>query len=305
MTQMVRYRLSRHHNALPPLRGFSLIELLVALVITSILASLSLAGMAGARKRGKIDKTKSTIRKLHEIVMPQYESYLNRRVSIPGGLTSRTAMATARLSGMRLLEVCEMPDQWADVYPTVSGSAPLTSTAPVRRYQAIKTSMATNLKYESAECLSLIVTRGGFSSDALEAFRTDEIGDIDNDGLPEFWDGWNRPISFIRWPAGFSSPIQSLNATTDPDPVDAMKVSGDYALVPLIYSYGPDGADNAADDDTSGSGLVTSGSSVPGGWISISPITSTRQSPLAGSLLSGSAGSDAGDNITNHDLNTK
>ena len=283
-------------------RGFTLVELMVVIVIISILASLSLAGLNIGRQRSKIEKTKSTIRKLHEIVMPQYESYLNRRVSIPFVLDDRTKMAKARLTGVRLLAVCEMPDQWKDVYPTVSGSAPSGSTPPVMRYQEMKNSMNPSKIFEGAECLSLIVLRGGFTPDVLEGFRTDEIGDIDGDGIPEFWDGWNRPISFIRWPAGFSSPFQSLTATTDPDPLDPMKISSDYALVPLIFSYGPDGAGSAPTDDTTGSGLVSSGSSVPGGWMSISPITSTRQSPLAGSLLLGSAGFDAGDNITNHDL---
>ena len=285
-------------------RGFTLVELMVVIVIISILASLSLAGLNIGRQRSKIEKTKSTIRKLHEIVMPQYESYLNRRVSIPFGLDDRTKMAKARLTGVRLLAVCEMPDQWNDVYPTVSGSAPFGSTPPVMRYQQMKAPPMKDPSklFEGAECLSLIVLRGGFTPDVLEGFRTDEIGDIDGDEIPEFLDGWNRPISFIRWPAGFSSPFQSLNATTDPDPLDPMKISGDYALVPLIFSYGPDGASSAPTDDTTGSGLVSSGSSVPGGWISISPITSTRQSPLAGSLLPGSAGSDARDNITNHDL---
>ena len=283
-------------------RGFTLVELMVVIVILSILASLSLAGLNVGRQRSKIEKTKSTIRKLHEIVMPQYESYLNRRVGIPFGLDDRTKIAKARLTGVRLLAVCEMPDQWNDVYPTVSGSAPSGSTAPVMRYQEMKASMNPTKIFEGAECLSLIVLRGGFTPDVLEGFRTDEIGDIDSDGIPEFLDGWNRPISFIRWPAGFSSPFQSLNATTDPDPLDPMKISGDYALVPLIFSYGPDGASSSPTDDTTGSGLVSSGSSVPDGWISILPITSTRQSPLAGSLLLGSAGSDAGDNITNHDL---
>ena len=40
--------------------------------------------------------------------------------------------------------------------------------------------------YESAECLQMIVVRGGFAPDAVEQFRSDEIGDFDKDGAPEF-----------------------------------------------------------------------------------------------------------------------
>ena len=61
--------------------AFTLVELLVVVVVIGVLASLSLAGLAGARQRGKIDKTKSTIRKLNEIIVPQYESYITRRLT--------------------------------------------------------------------------------------------------------------------------------------------------------------------------------------------------------------------------------
>ena len=56
----------------PSRNGFTLVELMVVIVIISILSALTLSGLAGARQRAKIDKTKSTIRKLHEIVIPQY-----------------------------------------------------------------------------------------------------------------------------------------------------------------------------------------------------------------------------------------
>jgi prepilin-type N-terminal cleavage/methylation domain-containing protein len=63
--------------------GFTLVELMVVLVIIAMLASLTLGGLAGVRNRAKIDKTKSTIRKLHETLMPLYESYASRRVPGP------------------------------------------------------------------------------------------------------------------------------------------------------------------------------------------------------------------------------
>jgi prepilin-type N-terminal cleavage/methylation domain-containing protein len=279
--------------------GFTLVELLVTMVIIAMLASLTLAGLAGARQRAKIDKTRSTIRKINEIILPQYESYLTRRVFAAGG--TRTLVETARLTNRRILMVLEMPDQWADV--GVPPPLPLKSTAPMIRYSTAKPTSSPNLtKYESAECLALIVMRGGFNPDAAEAFRNDEVGDIDKDGAPEFLDGWGRPIGFIRWPAGFASPIQLLNATQNPDPMDPMNVSSDYGLTPLIFSPGPDEALN--DPLTSGGptygGLQSSAAAVPGGWIAGLPITSVRVgSPLAGELIDAAA---ARDNVTNHDL---
>jgi prepilin-type N-terminal cleavage/methylation domain-containing protein len=295
--------------------AFTLIELLVTMVIISIVTGLSLSGLAASRQRAKIDKTKSTIRKLHEIVMPQYESYLSRRVA---------AMNPAdRLAAIRLLMVQEMPDQWADVYPVASlpTSPNPPATAPTRRYAAFKNAIAESSQYEGAECLAMIVTRGGFAEDAIEGFRTDEMGDIDSDGAPEFQDGWGRPIGFIRWPAGYSSLIQPQNATTNPDPLDPMRISGDYALVPLIYSAGPDEATNDPLGGANGFGLQTSAAAVPPysnpnymGWLSSHRNLATTRlgAPMAGDFIYLPSGipdplavQATRDNITNHDLLSK
>jgi prepilin-type N-terminal cleavage/methylation domain-containing protein len=40
-----------------------------------------------------------------------------------------------------------------------------------------------------------------------EDFGPNEIGDTDEDGLPEFLDGWGKPIQFYRWPIHFSAPV--------------------------------------------------------------------------------------------------
>jgi prepilin-type N-terminal cleavage/methylation domain-containing protein len=295
---------------LPTPSAFTLVELLVTMTIISIVTALALSGLAGARQRAKIDKTKSTIRKLHEIVMPHYESYLSRRVS---GIT-----AADRLAAVRLLMVQEMPDQWLDVYPSGALTLPSSATAPTSRYAAYKAALSSAIgtqwadnstKYEGAECLAMIVTRGGFAPDATEGFRTDEMGDIDKDGSPEFWDGWGRPIGFFRWAAGFSSPMQTQNATLSPDPFDPMSASislnyptgatqKDYALVPLIYSSGPGGA---TDDPL----LTASGYKIDASfhWLQNTPIRSTRVgSPVAGEINDSAVASD---NITNHDLTTR
>ena len=337
-----------HHRLRPQaatIRGFSLVELMVTMVIVAILAALALAGLSGVRQRAKIDKTRSTIRKLNEIILPQYESYLDRRVKVTGGQvrylnapagafvitgtkTEPGTVAYRRLRGLRLAMSLELPDQWADVAPATPPTPPSdvpewAVTSPVRRYAAFKAAAAKANKlnpttaYESAECLAMIVLRGGFNPNAVEAFRADEIGDIDNDGAPEFHDGWGRPIAFIRWPAGFMSPVQQPDATVNPDPFDPMLITvtgalgPDYGLIPLIYSPGPDEATN--DPNTggeSGYGLQSSSAAVPLGWANLpgwaTPTTtgtlSTRQgSPYAGAYSDGT-GSAARDNVTNHDL---
>ncbi len=318
----------------PKNSAFTLVELLVTMVIISIVTGLSLAGVVGSRHRAKIDKTKSTIRKIHEIVLPQYESYLSRRVA--------ASTPAARLAAIRLLMVQEMPDQWADVYAVAA--LPTNATAPTRRYAQFKSAVETGANwasngyayYESAECLALVVLRGGFNPDAIETFRTDELGDVDSDNAPEFLDGWGKPIRFVRWPTGFtSSPatdsfIQPRDSAINPDPFDAQRVSrtvrypsnaqNDFGVTPLIYSAGPDGS-LQSDLSTSGAayGVQGSAGALPSGWISTPAVDfyTTRVShpvpgssnplappstPLAGTVTDWSA---AADNITNHDLVTK
>jgi prepilin-type N-terminal cleavage/methylation domain-containing protein len=107
-------------------------------------------------------------------------------------------------------------------------------------------------RYDSSECLYMIVMLS--SPDAASQFHGSEIGDTDDDGLPEFLDGWGDPIKFFLWAPGFtSSDLQTSFATAAPsdmqsaaeydhDPFDTHQVDiYGWRLVPLIYSAGRDG----------------------------------------------------------------
>ena len=141
--------------------------------------------------------------------------------------------------------------------------------------------------YQGAECLYLIVsqTKDG-DAKALDFFTPTEIGDIDEDGFPEILDGWGRPISFLRWPAGFAtlpgadgawgaagvdddgngtvdddleigwtgtddrSELMERSPATSPDPMNPFGgAPAGYALFPLIYSAGRDGLYDIVSDD--------------------------------------------------------
>jgi prepilin-type N-terminal cleavage/methylation domain-containing protein len=302
--------------------AFTLVELMVVIVIIGILASLTLAGLAGVRQRAKIEKTKSTIRKIDAVIQPMYESYLTRRVA-PAGAGNRLAEARAMVRAKRLLMIGEMPDRWADVYLTPTAALSAGGTRLETRYAAYRASA--DARYQGAECLAMIVLRGGFLPDAAEMFRADELGDIDKDGAIEFWDGWGRPIGFIRWAAGFSSLVQPRNTSLVPDPFDPLRqtesiaypdsaiAQTDYALVPLVYSAGPDEATNDPLGTVSGFGVEAGADkSHPlfNGWRAIMPpqssvvaapanLTTRVGSPVLGTITDPDA---ARDNIYNHDL---
>jgi type II secretory pathway pseudopilin PulG len=220
---------------------------MVVIVIISIVASLSLAGLAGSRQRTKADRTRSTIRKIDAIIRPMYDSYRTRRVAATTS-TDRLANAAAVLAAKRLRMVLEMPDSWDDVAATSSASQSPTAKAYTRYRESLATLSTGDASHE---CLYMIVARSGFEPDALEMFRADEVIDYDGDGAKEFSDGWGRPIAFMRWPTGFVSPLSPLqiaDAATYHDPLDPLRVDFDatnvartgYALVPLVYSPGPD-----------------------------------------------------------------
>ena len=137
-----------------------------------------------------------------------------------------------------------------------------------------------NVQTTRAECLFLIIA-GGVNVEAIaDEFGPNEIGDTDQDGLPEFLDAWGNPIAFFLWPYQYRSPAQPMafdatfgqfrpsqsGNTLDPDgtlteldyisttqrslfeatfhPVTFPAGSTTpfaYRLYPLIVSAGPDG----------------------------------------------------------------
>jgi hypothetical protein len=286
----------------------------------SILAAMALGAMHASGEMAKEYATKATIAKLNNIIMERYESYMTRRVPVNlQGLTPRQA-AVDRLYAIRDLMRMEMPDRQYDVMDkdeNIIGPIALPySGQPVQqpailslywsRLKNAPDSNGSDLADVSAELLYMIVSIG--SPESLEQFNSSEIGDVDGNQLPEFLDGWGRPISFLRWAPGFlGSDIQINNAATQHDPFDVRNTEVAYLLVPLIYSAGPDGRPgltrNGFVDPTIGFYFANSANNY-----------NTINDATAGLFLSeffpqiGSPSSDDGttsdyfDNITNHHI---
>ncbi len=252
----------------PPLRrpAFTLVELLVVVVVIAILAGLVMGALQAARETARTAKTRATISKLHNIIMAMYESYRTRRVPIStmtaSGPMNPHDAAVARLNALRDLMRMEMPERFSDITapPMYLSSAPALSQAYSNR---LKSATSTDTTNGPAECLYMIVT---IACRARGQFNENEIADTNNNGLPEFVDGWGHPIFFLRWAPGFvDSDIQAPYvagamgapngpAATDHDPFDPMQVdSNAWRLVPLIYSAGPDGQYGLAEDTKNGS----------------------------------------------------
>ena len=327
--------------------GFTLAEMLVTITIIGILASIVLGALGAARTTAKVSKTKALIARLDAVVLAHYDSYRTRRVSIPRARNPRSA-AERRLNAVRDLMRMEMPERWYDVkrvpqttptrlgtpFPYTWGSVPrpALSSAYLRQYERTQPSG----DYDSAECLYMIVAMN--HPEAKELFRESEIGDVDNDGWPEFADGWGNPIKFLRWAPAFNdSDIQANIPEADPsdqpavdlrdnliteavesdhDPFDTRvldrtvadpgpppKIRGAWRLMPLIYSAGPDGIydiSHGGEYEYTGDPYVydSDGNYVIGRPVDSDNTSATATEPANGSL-------DHYDNIHNHRIEAR
>ena len=271
----VAHRLRRPHA------GFTLVELLVTISIIGILASMVLFALAGTQEASRRDRTRAQIARIDALIAEKMESYETRRISakvnratitdpIAGPEYSRSdpnpsrrrvyriAATISRVDGMRELMRIELPDRISDIM-----DPPVTLRTPPflqRAYQNKAAKLLAKRKggpvtglpeirnrwtrqYEGAECLYLILSQMiDEEASALRYFSDAEIGDLDDDGMPEILDAWGSPIVFLRWAPGFASVggYQDREAPDGLDPAGVYQEQATFAIYPLIFSPGPD-----------------------------------------------------------------
>ncbi len=321
-------------------RGFTVIELMVVVTIMALLVAMGLSAFNAAVAQSKISRTKSIIAKIDQMIMAKYETYRTRPVPVrsPAGQDPRLS-ATNRLNAIREIQRIELPDRIVDLCSSTelddfyAESPPVlnsmsSNTDPVKFNVKLKqvetTSLAKAYKrkahalmnapgnakpwtaaHQGAECLYLIIScmRDGDKS-GLDFFDPSEIGNTDDDAIPEILDAWGKPIEFMRWAPGFTQEngaltLQTSDAVNAPDPFDPLKVDsrwqsgggGAFALWPLIYSAGPDrGYDiNASAADYRGNPTPLS-----------NPYGAAPPLPGTPIDVDSSGTLEYGDNITNH-----
>ena len=275
-------------------QAFTIVELLVVIGIISVIASMTLFALNGVREDSRERRTRSQVTKIHEVLVQHWEGYRTRAVPV---LTSTSGMdpriaSQFRLRALRELMRMELPDRKTDLLSPVSdnpsdvagqtrylrssptlwrayvrrarhqviGHNGLDPTAPASQVAWIDDVTGWTPEHQHAECLYLILAsmRDGDTT-GLDFISEDEIGDVDNDGMPEVLDPWGVPIYFLRWAPGFLSDLQPRDAepgidgnagTGNGDPFDPLKWdprwrdgvedNDPYVLFPLVMSAGRD-----------------------------------------------------------------
>lgn len=261
--------------------GFTLVELLVTISIIGILASMVLFAMAGTQESARRDRTRAQIARIDALIAEKIESYEThrigtyiRRVAIDAPSSGpeyslsdpnpnrrrlyRRAATIARVDGMRELMRIELPERKADIIdpPVVLRTPPFLQRAYQRKAAKLlakrkgaplsglgEIDSRWSTTYQGAECLYLILSQMiDEEASALRYFSDAEIGDVDDDGMPEILDAWGSPIEFLRWAPGFAA-VGSYQDAKSPeafDPAGIYLEKGTFALYPLIFSPGPD-----------------------------------------------------------------
>lgn len=110
--------------------GVTLIELLVAMGLLAILAAVTMSALGNLEERVKIERTKTIIKRLDQVIMEKWESYRNRPLPLrmPANVSAADA-ATIRLRAIRDLMRMELPERATDIDPKI-GPNPGNPTSP-------------------------------------------------------------------------------------------------------------------------------------------------------------------------------
>ncbi|MBI1246345.1 hypothetical protein GC197_00695 [bacterium] len=312
--------------------AFTLVELLVVMGVLVLMSSMVLVGLASAAETARVNRTRSQITKIHALVMERYDSFRYRRIEplssndLTGALTgSARIRARYRVDRIRELMRMEMPCHKVDLAYDSTINPKSSTTALWNRYRnAISRRSKTSdfagwsPEYENSECLYMILeSMQDGEANGLDFLKPSEIGDTDNDGIPEVLDAWGTPISYVLWAPGFYGPRSNLHKKDAPDPFDPLGVREGktvdmngfyvhYPLFPLIFSAGPDreydiatSLGGSADQQISPS----SSTDAPNNPYFVDTTTTWSSSYLGTEGdFNGNGSEEYLDNITNHDL---
>ncbi len=273
--------------------GFTLIELLLSISIVSMLAAMITVGLSTLGRQAQIRRCEQQVKKIDELIQTRSNELINKPLPIqfptlpqlgpnptePEKLLFKQLVKFRKRQIMicrRELMRMELPDRITDVMdnnyifndPTTGTQYAMmlpSSTYAFRRKANRNTTMGNTWseEHQGSECLYLILSiMQDQDSNALDFLFPSEIGDTDEDGMPEILDAFGTPLGFLRWAPGISgrpgsndrnfSGIQTTDYKDAPDWTDiggadpryeddaTNENNNPFNLHPLICSAGPD-----------------------------------------------------------------
>ena len=177
--------------------SFTMVELLVVTIVIGLLASMIMFAAHGAMVSAQKARTRAQIARLDVIISDIWQRYETRRLPFLASSKNPRDVAEFRVEKIRELMRTELPDRKTDVFdpPTPDRRSAL-SRAYLRRVNNVSN---WTIEHQGAECLYMIIsmTHDGLRS-PLEFFNENEVGDVDNDQMPEFLDAMQTRASGRR-----------------------------------------------------------------------------------------------------------
>lgn len=182
------------------------------MAVVAILVTLVVQVLGAFVGQAKESATKVTISKIQGLLSSRQQAF-DRLMKRRGYLQTTPEYLQASgynepirsILAIKLLEIKYFPQR----YPEVNTGLQLNFT---------KVSAAT-----SGEILYDFLTQSNVLGDTpigVDAFSPSEARDVDNNGLPEFYDAWGNPLRFYRWPTRL---FRSGGEVLTPDPNDSTK----------------------------------------------------------------------------------
>lgn len=225
-------------------RGFTLVELLVAIAIILVLATLASVAAAAARGSVRQNATRSLIERLNGVLLEHIAFCERQNVDVSARPSTMSAAAYRAWYIRRNLINGDMPDRWSDVefiyqntdFVFNDGLSPAQTppSSPVfpkerltpsqltylgiwRRLVTSNRTAIVQIDNSSAECLFMVVMQGGIGDCTScgpvqtgdKGAGSPRIGDKDGDGMPEFQDAWGNPIQYLLWAPALELPPDS------------------------------------------------------------------------------------------------
>ncbi len=211
---------------LPIRRGFTLVELLIAIGIVTLLAAILVVAIGRSGVKAREQATAALIKKISGQVQDRLEAFDRLRSQQQ---TKTKAISEFKLSplnvstltdsqreilGFKMLLRQLFPQTFTDLNAT-EFSQEFNPSHQQYPYNASKH----NENTESAELLYYALVRGkalGIPTVDPGEFKANEVADTDGDGLLEFIDAWGRPLRFYRWPTRLICPSCTFDSQGRP-----------------------------------------------------------------------------------------